>query len=169
MLIKPEDVKNIKDNKITLVKKFLTLEKNYDFNFISNLLEKDNLEVMQKSQYSPLKNIYQIRYANNSVQEFMVFFDFLRKLFKYKLDDKDGIDLFMSFVTQTGTPHIDPEDVYIIGLEGEVIYRTYGDDNKDYKICKGDLIYIPKGLKHRVIGLTHRIIASVGFFERGDK
>ena len=60
MLIKPEDVKNIKDNKITLVKKFLTLEKNYDFNFISNLLEKDNLEVMQKSQYSPLKNIYQI-------------------------------------------------------------------------------------------------------------
>ena len=164
MLIGPKDLESIKEKKITLVKNFLTLEKNYDFNFISSLLEENHLEVLQPTQHPPLKNIYHIKSVSSSVKEFAIFFDFLKKLFKYEIDNRDEVDLFISLITQTGVPHVDIEDVFIIGLEGRLIYRTYEEKEKDYEICKGDLIFIPRGLKHKVIGLSPRVIASIGFY-----
>ena len=63
MLIGPKDLESIKEKKITLVKNFLTLEKNYDFNFISSLLEENHLEILQPTQHPPLKNIYHKPYV----------------------------------------------------------------------------------------------------------
>ena len=63
-----------------------------------------------------------------------------------------------------GRSHIDEEDVFIIGLKGNVIYRVFDIQNKDYSIEEGDMIFIPKGLKHKVIGISPRIIASIGLY-----
>ena len=71
---------------------------------------------------------------------------------------------FFSFVSQVGNSHVDREDVFIIGLKGEVIYRVFGVEDKDYYLKKGDMIFIPKGIKHKVIGLSSRIVASIGFY-----
>ena len=59
---------------------------------------------------------------------------------------------------------MDEEDVFILGLKGKTIYRIYGVENKDYEINKGDLIFIPKNIKHKVMAINPRIIASIGFY-----
>ena len=87
-------------------------------------------------------------------------------MFKFKSDSRDGVDLFFSLVTQTGVPHEDVEHVFIIGLKGKTIYRIYDKNNVDYEINKGDMIFIPRKIKHKVIGLNPRIIASIGFYDR---
>ena len=79
---------------------------------------------------------------------------------------KDNIDLFLSFVSQAGIPHTDEEDVFIIGLNGNIIYKVFDSKIIDYKISKGDLIYIPRGVKHKVIGISPRIVMSIGFFSK---
>ena len=51
-----------------------------------------------------------------------------------------------------------------MGLHGKTMYQIYGENKIDYIINKGDLIFIPKGNKHRSIALSPRIIASIGFY-----
>ena len=74
------------------------------------------------------------------------------------------VDLFFSLVSQIGNSHVDIEDVFIIGLKGEIIYRIFDFENKDYSIKKGDMIFIPKSIKHKAIGINPRIIVSIGFY-----
>ena len=111
-----------------------------------------------------LKDAYQMLKINNFLPEFNVFFDFITKLFKYERHAEDAVDLFFSFVSKVGAAHRDTEDVFIIGLKGKVIYRVFDTETVDYKINKGDMMFIPKGLKHKVLAITPRIIASIGFF-----
>jgi len=59
MLIKAQDLKDIQGNKVTLVKNFINLERNYDFNLISNLIEENDLSIVQKSHFGNLKDVYQ--------------------------------------------------------------------------------------------------------------
>lgn len=164
MLIKKDQVNLIKENKICFIKNFVSLEKIYDYNFISNLLEENNLNVVQKTSTGNLKDVFQIFKVSNSMKEFKTFFDFLSKLFKYERDQRDEVDLFFSFVSQIGDTHEDMEDVFIIGLKGTTIYRVFDTKNVDYYVEKGDMIFIPKSLKHKAIGLNPRIIASIGFY-----
>jgi|TARA_R110000751_G_scaffold11529_1_gene40487 ribosomal protein L16 Arg81 hydroxylase len=164
MLIKEKELNSIKQNKVTLVKNFITLEKKYDFNLISNLIEENELIVFSKTTYGNLKDVFQILKVSNFFKEFKVFFDFFRKLLKYEIDSRDEVDLFFSFASQVGGSHVDLEDVFIIGLKGKTIYRIFGKENKDYEVKEGDLIYIPNGIKHKVIGMNPRIIASIGFY-----
>ena len=166
MLIKQPEVISIKENKVTLIKNFATLERNYDFNLLSQLMEENNLTISQKSFVGSLKDVFQIHKVSNTLQEFKIFFDFLSKLFKYERDLKDEVDLFFSFVSQIGNTHLDVEDVFIIGLKGEVIYRVFDGETRDYNIQKGDMIFIPKNIKHKVIALNPRIVASIGFYGR---
>ena len=156
MLIKAKDFKDIQKNKVTLVKNFVSLTREYDFNLLSNLMEENNCRISQKSNIGNLKD--------NVLEEFKIFNDFLSKLFKYERDSRDGLDLFFSLVSQVGNSHVDVEDVFIIGLRGITIYRISDSENKDFYIKKGDMIFIPKSIKHKVIGLSPRIVASVGFF-----
>jgi len=168
MLIKQLEVNSIQKNKVTLIKNFVSLERNYDFNLLSQLLEENNLTINQKTQIQNLKDVFQIYKVSNTLQEFKTFFDFLSKLFKYERDARDEVDLFFSFVSQVGNSHIDEEDVFILGLKGKTIYRVFGDVDKDYIIEKGDIIFIPRGIKHKVIGLTSRIVASIGFYGKNN-
>tara|TARA_X000001388_G_C2148621_1_gene91538 strand:- start:22 stop:546 length:525 start_codon:yes stop_codon:yes gene_type:complete len=166
MLIKQPEVISIKENKVTLIKNFVTLERNYDFNLLSQLMEENNLTISQKSFVGNLKDVFQIYKVSNTLQEFKTFFDFLSKLFKYERDLKDEVDLFFNFVSQTGNPHVDIEDVFIIGLKGKSIYRVFDGETRDYNIQKGDMIFIPKNIKHKVMALNPRIVASIGFYGR---
>ena len=164
MILNKEQVESINNNKVTHVKNFTLLEKEYDFNLISDMLEKEDTCVLTKTRVGDLKDVYQMLKVTTFHKDFRVFFDFFLKMFKYKPDPRDAVELFFSFVSQVGASHVDIEDVFIIGLKGKTIYRIYGDENSDYEINKGDMIFIPNGIKHKVLGLTPRIIASVGYF-----
>ena len=164
MLIKAQDLKDIQENKVTLVKNFASLTREYDFNLLSNLMEENECIISQKSNVGNLKDVFQIHKISNCLKEFKTFFDFLTKLFKYERDLRDEVDLFFSLVSQVGNSHVDIEDVFIIGLKGKVIYRVFDFEDKDYSIEQGDMIFIPKGIKHKVIGTSPRIIASIGFY-----
>jgi len=163
MLIKQSEMISIKQNKVTLIKNFTMLERNYDFNLLSELMEKNNLKINQKSFVGNLRDLFQIQKVSNTLQEFKIFFNFLSKMFKYERHEEDELDLFFSFVSQVGSPHEDLEDVFIIGLKGTTIYRVFDNENKDFTIEKGDMIFIPRGIKHKVISLNPRIVASIGF------
>jgi len=164
MLINKDQFNLINTNKICLIKNFVSLQREYDFNLISNLLEQNDLLVLNKTSVNNLKDVFQVRRVSNTLEEFKVFFDFLKKMFKYENNPNDEMDLFFSLVSQISDAHIDTEDVFILGLKGTTIYRVFDLEIKDYFVEKGDLIFIPKGLKHKVIGINPRIVASMGFF-----
>tara|TARA_R110000822_G_scaffold33817_2_gene96125 strand:+ start:1155 stop:1667 length:513 start_codon:yes stop_codon:yes gene_type:complete len=163
-LLNKDQVDLIKNNKICLIKKFTLIEDVYNFDFISALLEENDLHVSQKTSIGNLKDVFQIFKVSNTQRKFKDIFYFLYKIFKYEKNQKDEVDLFFSLVSQVGNPHIDEEDVFIVGLQGVTIYRVFNTEYTDYQIEKGDMIFIPKGIKHKVIGLTPRIIASIGFY-----
>jgi hypothetical protein len=164
MLLKENEINYIKENKVCFVKNFVSLERQYDFNLLSDLMEENNFSITQKSHFGNLKDVFQICKVSDSLKEFKTFFDFLSKLFRYERDPRDEVDLFFSLVSQVGISHVDVEDVFIIGLKGKVIYRIFNVENKDYSIEKGDMIFIPKGIKHKVLAINPRIVASIGFY-----
>ena len=161
MLIKEKELSSIKENKVTLVKNFINLERNYDFNLLSNIIDENQVQVISHTFIGNLKDIFQIPSAMNYIQELKIFFDFFRKLLRYEIDSRDEVDLYFSFTSQISSNHIDPEDVYIIGLKGKTIYRIFNTNNE---VNEGDLIFIPRGIKHKAIGTTPRIIASIGYY-----
>ena len=167
MNIDKKNIEGIRKNETTLVKNFIVLPKKYDFNYISDLLEENHLPVGHKEIGPNINflNICQLFNVHTFDTHFLILKDFLSKLFQYKEHPKDGADLFFSVTTSTGQPHIDKEDIFLIGLHGSTIYRVYGD--RDYTIEPGDFLFIPRDLKHRAIGLTPRVILSIGFF--GDR
>jgi hypothetical protein len=164
MLIKEKDLNNIKQNKVTLVKNFFTLEKKYDFNLISDLIEQHEIMVKPRSDIGNFKDVFQMYKVSNHIHELKIFFDFFKKLFRYEIDSRDEVDLFFNFASQVGISHSDIEDVFIIALQGKVIYRVFNKNYKDYELNEGDLIYIPRNLQHKVLALTPRIVASIGFY-----
>ena len=105
MLVKELEINSIRQNKITLIKNFASLTREYDFNLLSKLMEENDLMIGQKSCVGSLKDVFQVYKVSNTLQEFKIFFDFLSKLFKYERDPKDEVDLFFSFVPQVGSAH----------------------------------------------------------------
>ena len=164
MLIKPEQVNLIKQNKVCLVKHFTDLKNQYDFDFISDLIQGNDLKIISKTSIGNLKDVFQMMNVSNSIMELKIIFDFFKKLFQYETSIKDEIDLYFSFTSQIGNPHIDVEDVFIIGLNGKTVYQIFGVQDEFYEIKKGDLIFIPKGIKHKAIAVSSRIIGSIGFY-----
>ena len=45
MLLKEADIKSIRENKVTFIKKFSLLKRNYDFNLLSQLMEENPLVI----------------------------------------------------------------------------------------------------------------------------
>ena len=164
MLLNKKNIKNIKNKKITYIKNFTSITDIYDFNKISNLVDSYSLNVIFKpGQANYFDSIWQLRDIHKFDNQFFILIDLFRKIFNYTTDIKDGVDLFFSFVTNTGGSHVDEEDVFLIGLHGKTIYRVI-ETNKDYCLQKGDLLHIPKGNRHKAISATPRSIASVGFY-----
>tara|TARA_R110000737_G_scaffold302390_1_gene309492 strand:- start:13 stop:540 length:528 start_codon:yes stop_codon:yes gene_type:complete len=164
----PEYVENIKNNKVTFIKNFSTIENKYDFNWLVSFFEKLDIPVLFKNNENNFFNkIFQIRKLENIFKDFKFLQSFLQQVFKYVPNNQEGCDscdIFFSFKSTSGTGHTDQEDVFIIGLEGLVTYKTFGEDTNYYEIQKGDLIYIPKGVHHKVISLSPRITLSIGFY-----
>lgn len=108
MFLDKESIENIKQRKVTYVKNFTSIEETYDFNKISNLVDKYSLSVLYKpGQINHYNSIWVIRYINEVDNQLFIFLDFLRKIFNYKINQKDGVDLYFSFVTNTGGSHVD--------------------------------------------------------------
>ena len=165
--VPPENVETIKNNKVTFVKNFSDIEDKYDFNFLVSLIESVGTPVdFKDNDNSFFKKVFQIKKLKGYVKDFNFIQDFLQKFFKYYPDDRDNCDIFFSFQSTSGLSHLDIEDVFIVGLEGEVMNKTFGEVLNYYTIHKGDMIYIPKGVQHKVIGLSPRVTLSVGFYGR---
>lgn len=165
--ITPENVETIKNNKVTFVENFTTIDDKYDFNFLFSLLESISIPIDFKgNDESFFKKVFQIKKLKGYVPGFNFIQDFLKQVFKFYPDDRDNCDIFFSFQSTSGNSHLDIEDVFIVGLEGQVMYKIFGEVSNYYTIKKGDMIYIPKGIQHKVIGLSPRITLSVGFYGR---
>ena len=162
----PEYVEDIKKNKVTLVKNFSKIEKEYDFNLLMSLFEKTDVPVTTKNNGADdfFKTVFQIKKLENTFEDFKFVQGFLKQVFKYLPHNEDSCDIFFSFKSGSGLSHVDEEDVFIIGLNGVAVYKIFGEKTDYHEIHKGDLIYIPKGIRHKVIGLSPRITLSVGFF-----
>ena len=52
MLLNKNQIQSIRENKVTFVKNFVSLNRPYDFNLISNLIEENNLQVISKSNHN---------------------------------------------------------------------------------------------------------------------
>lgn len=62
------------------------------------------------------------------------------------------------------TIHSDPVDGFFIQLEGSTLWKIYNDFNiEEHILTAGDLIFIPKGLRHSVESLCPRIGISISF------
>jgi len=147
----------------TLTKNFCYFEKNIDFNFISNLLDRNNLSSQISSNF--LNNfIFESVFKIHLVEQdsfFYELFNLLQNKFN-TLNKKSDLDLYFSLVSgNKSIAHRDGYDVYIVGVYGKTLYRV---NDEDFIVEKGDLLYIPKNELHKAIGLTPRITLSYGIY-----
>ena len=165
MLLNKENLDSIKNKKITFVKEFTPPTTNYDYNALSKLVDDYSLVVdsVAWDLKSPFKSIWQMKNIHITQNYFFTFMDFFYKTFIFVSDVRDGVDLFFSFVTNVGASHVDDEDVFLISLHGISTYRIT-QTNEDYQLKSGDLLFIPKGIRHKAISTTPRIIASAGYY-----
>lgn len=64
--------------------------------------------------------------------------------------------------------HSDPVDGFFIQFEGSTLWRIYYEDNEEqYSLKSGDLIFIPKNLEHSVEALEPRCSVSISFTDEG--
>ena len=164
MILNSNNHKSILNRKITFIKNFVT-DDLYDMNKLTTFIDDYSIDILCLAQHEKFyRQILQIRNINNFDSNAAVIQDFLQKTFKYKDHDENGVDIFFSLVANTGSSHVDREDVFLLGSHGKTTYRII-PDAIDYQITKGDLLYIPRGVRHRSFSNTPRAVISIGFFE----
>jgi len=157
----------MEEDKIIFKQKFVNFIKEFDFNELSKILDRNELETeftgfvnLNRVLESPIKII--------NIKKDFFFKDlhiFLNKQFN-KNNLKNNIYLFFSFVAGGKGPlHNDIEDVHLIGLYGKTLYIV---NDKNFILEKGDLLVIPKGVIHRAIGLEPRIVLSFGIYGKDN-
>lgn len=57
--------------------------------------------------------------------------------------------------------HHDPVDVFYLQCIGDVKWKIYKDQEQEYTLSPGDVIYVPSGVTHEVVSLSPR--ASISF------
>lgn len=146
-----------------LQKGVVKFENNVDFNFLSNLLNRNHFESEFTSNW--LKEyVFNSVFRIKSVQSDPFFEGTFNNLQEKYNTQKLPADLDVFFSLKMGSAsitHMDNYDVFIIGLYGETIYNLEG---KEYRVCPGDLLQIPKGVTHTAVGMTPRIILSYGIY-----
>jgi mannose-6-phosphate isomerase-like protein (cupin superfamily) len=82
----------------------------------------------------------------------------------------DAQHIYINFTTDqslNNAPHLDKDHVFFWQLQGKTRWEIYDDNNEKvqytFNLYPGDMIYCPKHRKHRVISLTPRAGASIGF------
>lgn len=147
----------------TLIKNFCSFEEPIDFNFLSNLLDRNNFETQFSSNW--VNNyIFESVFKMQNVEKdnfFKEIFNLLNT--NYNKENKKS-DLFIFFSLVSGNKsitHRDNYDVFIIGLYGKTIYKV---ENEYFTLEPNDLLTIPKNQLHKAIGLTPRISLSYGIY-----
>jgi 50S ribosomal protein L16 3-hydroxylase len=76
-------------------------------------------------------------------------------------------DVMVSYATPGGGvgPHVDSYDVFLLQGEGKRRWRFWGANNQQYEyvVEKGDLLYLPPGWRHDGVALTPCYTYSIGF------
>jgi hypothetical protein len=147
----------------TLIKNFCSFKEEIDFNFVSNLLDRNNLSSKISSNWLEnfiLESVFKIENVENDVF-FKDMYQLLNNNFN-KENKKSDLFLFFSFTSgNKSITHRDEYDVFILGLYGKTIYKV---DNEEFILERGDLLSIKKNQLHKAIGLTPRIILSYGIY-----
>ena len=129
---------------------------------IIKLLNKSNIENRCiKHQERDIVN-YQIKKID--CKKLKPIEDSLKKFFPNTLQDTD---LYGSFENSTGgfKLHHDIESTILHVQQGEVIINVVtGSMSYIFDMKQNDMIYIKRGIKHSVIGLTPRFLTSYGIY-----
>ena len=147
----------------TLIKKFCSFKEQIDFNFLSNLLDRNNFQSHLSSNYLNyfiLESVFKIETIEKDLY-FKNIFDLLNDT--YNKDNKKS-DLYIFFSLVSGNKsiaHKDEYDVYILGLYGKTVYKV---EEEYFTLEEGDLLMVPKNSLHRAIGLTPRICLSYAIY-----
>jgi hypothetical protein len=147
----------------TLIKNYFFFEKKIDFDFISNLLDRNNFETTFSSNWMQ-NSIFESVFKIKGVESDLFFKDIFYLLNKNynKENKKSDLFIFFSMVSgNKGTSHRDDYDVVIIGLYGKTFYKI---ENEYFMLEPNDLLIIPKNKLHKAIGLTPRICLSYGIY-----
>ena len=144
-----------------IIKNFYRFKENIDFNFISNLLDRNNFISSISSNWISdyiLESVFTIKDVESDVV-FKEILNLLNNTYN-KQNKKIDIDLYFSFVTgNKSITHRDNYDVLILGLYGKTLYKV---EQEEFYLEPGDLISISKNKLHKAIGLTPRICLSYG-------
>ena len=147
----------------TLIKKFLNFENQIDFNFLSQLLDKNNFQSLISNYYN--KNyIFESVFKIINIEKEYFFNDIFSLLNKTYNQENKKTDLFIFFSLVSGnksSSHRDTYDVFILGLYGKTLYVL---DDEHFTVEPGDLLKIPKNTLHKAISLTPRICMSYGIY-----
>ena len=148
-------------NKSSFVKNFITFNEILDFNFISNLVNKNNFESSISSNWMEsfiLESVFKIKNVQNDFF-FKEMFLLLNNNYN-KEKNHATIDLYFSMVSGSKSiTHKDDYDVLIIGMYGKTLYIV---EEEEFIVEPGDLLSIPKNKLHKAMGISPRIIASYG-------
>lgn len=147
-----------------LSKNFLKLQNNFDFNFLSTMVDSNNFITKISSNCHHdliLETVFKIQNVEKE--------NYFKELFNYfneKLNiNKKKSDLYIFFSLMSGTSsitHRDNYDVYILGLFGKTLIKI---ENNEFIVEPGDLLYIEKNKLHKAIGITPRITLSYGIYD----
>tara|TARA_E500000318_G_C3561504_1_gene213669 strand:+ start:2062 stop:2580 length:519 start_codon:yes stop_codon:yes gene_type:complete len=170
-MINHEESVSIINRKLTWIKNFYNLEKEYDFNYLSKTLNSNQLvsRFFNKPSLQPsLSDTWQIMDVSGCDELLLSWQDLIMKLGQYNFHQKDRMDFFVSFESNVGVPHVDKEDVFILGLHGKTMYTIFDKELSEIIIEKGDMVFIPSGIMHRSISITPRSIASLSLWSKSN-
>ena len=151
----------MKQNKI--IKKFFSFNEKFDFNSLSDLLDRNNFVNKISSNWMNdlvMESVFKVE----NVEKDLYFFEIFNLLNKKYNEFKKQTNLFLFFSLVSGnrsTTHKDDYDVYIIGLLGKTLYKV---DEEEFILEEGDILYIQKNSVHKAIGLSPRICLSYGIY-----
>ena len=134
-----------------------------DFNNLTELLSSSNYSSKLSGNYLDL-HILQSTYQIKNVHQDKFFSNLINKIVKdFNLTScKLDLDLFVGFTQGASSIiHKDGYDVFLYNLYGETVYIV---NKEKYILKQGDIIRINKGEIHQVIGLSPRIVFSLGVY-----
>ena len=146
---------------IVFKKNIIQFKEIVDFNYLIKLLNENNFGSVITSNYLD-QFILNSTFMVSNVQKDNAFIDLYDYLNKNYNSEGYNSNLYMFVSFKMGNPsitHTDDYDVVIIGVHGETVYNLEGTE---YRVGVGDLLKIPKGIKHTAISMTPRIVLSYG-------
>lgn len=173
MRLDKDQIQSIKDRKLTYVKNFTVFDPPFDLNYLGEFIHRyGDVSTMWRNnprdRYQP-QTAYQLNenFTLRNLEDrsyFYPYIHFLNNLFLLPTAHKPtNCYTHISFSSLSGPPHMDAEDVFIIGMHGTTIIQTL-PEKENFFIEVGDLIYLPIFKEHKGIPLTPRIVMSVGMY-----